>query len=282
MSYPMQPYNPINVAVIDQKFNRGMFNGNNSGGGGGDILGSLLGFANQLMGEILRNGPDIDGIASFGGSDPNNPQLKIFGVSSMNVTQISPGVDGRPQIVEAHDERWMGPGGIWQTKKTLRDPQRGIEKTQIGRFAGDRSEVIERRLDPSTGQYRQDIQQHAIAPNQPNYSLPWQKQSQHAMQQQPALPPPLPLPPLPSQFPYYSRQQQQIPPYTQPLQHYPAYTQQPQQYLPYTQPSPYTQKPQKPSPYTQKPPQQPSPYTQQPPQPFSSYTQKPRQHLPLY
>jgi hypothetical protein len=288
--YPIQPYNPINGALADQQFNRAMFNGNNGvgvvGGDEGDLLGSLFGLANRLMGEILRSGPNADGAASFMGSDPHNPHLKVFGVSSMNVTQLSRGVDGRPHIIESHDERWMGPDGVWQTKKALRDPERGIEKIQVGRFAGDRGEVIEHRLDPSTGRYREEIQQNVMAPNQPNYPLPWRKQSQQAMQRQPSLPSP--------QYQYYPKQQQQqqLPPYAQSLQHYSPYSQQPQQLPPYTQKSqqfpPYTKKPQQFPPYGQQPyltpsyGQQPysnSPYRPQPQQP-SPYGQQLKQALP--
>ena len=72
----------------------------------------------------------------------SNPNVKVFGVSSMNVTQISRGPDGRPHVVQAHDERRMGPGGIWQTKKALRDPDRGIDKMQVGYFVGDQGEIV--------------------------------------------------------------------------------------------------------------------------------------------
>jgi len=148
------------------------------------------------------------------GIDPNNPHVNIIGISSMNVTQMARGPDGRPHIIQTHDERRMGPGGIWQTKKALRDPDRGIDKTQIGYFSGDRGEIIERQLDPSTGQYRQDIQPRAIAPNNPGFSHPWRMPSQQAMQRQPLLPPA-------QQYQYYPRQQQH--------QYYPQQQQQQQQ-----------------------------------------------------
>jgi Myelodysplasia-myeloid leukemia factor 1-interacting protein len=207
MSYPLQPYNPNNGALVDQQYNRGTLDGNI---GGGDLLGSLYGLANQLMSEILRSGPSIGGISSFMGIDPNNPHVKVIGISSMNVTQISRGPDGRPHIIQAHDERRMGPSGIWQTRKALHDPDRGIDKMQIGYFIGDRGEIIERRLDPSTGQYRQEIQRHAMAPNEPNFSHHWRMQPQQIMQRQPALPPP-----PPRQYQHYPQQQQQLPSYAQ-------------------------------------------------------------------
>ncbi|CAF0918456.1 unnamed protein product [Rotaria sp. Silwood1] len=224
MSYPLQPYNPNNGALVDQQLHRAIPNGFN-GGGDGDFFGMFFGLANRLMAEILRGGPNIGGISACMGSDRTNPFAKAFGISSMNVTQISCGPDGRPHIVQAHDERRMGPGGIWQTKKALRDPDRGIDKMQVGYFVGDRGEIIERRLDPYTGQYRQDIQRRGIAPNEPNFSQHWQMQSQPAIQQS--------FPPSPQQYQYYPQQQPQLPPYPQ----LPPHTQQPQKALP--APSPY-------------------------------------------
>jgi hypothetical protein len=213
MSYPLLPYNPNNGAMVKQQFNRPIFDGNHVAN---DLLGSFFGLANQLMGEILRNSPGImDGISSHMGIDPNNPYMKIIGISSMNVTQIARGPDGRPHIIQAHDERRIGPGGIWQTKKALRDPDRGIDKIEVGYFAGDREEIIEHRFDPPTGQYQQEVQQRAIAPNQPNFSHQWPIQSQPAMQRQPALS-------APQQYQYYPRQQQFSSYAQQPLQARPA------------------------------------------------------------
>jgi hypothetical protein len=210
MSYPLLPYNPNNRGIIEQQFSRPNFDGNHIGN---ELLGSLFGLANQLMTEILRNGPGIDGISSFMGTDPNNPHLKVIGISSMNVTQIARGPDGRPHIIQAHDERRIGPGGIWQTKKALRDPDRGIDRMQVGYFAGDREEIIDRRFDPSTRQYQEEVQQRIFAPNQPNFPPQRPIQSQQAMQCQPALP-------APQQYQYYPRQQ------------FPSYSQQPPKALP--------------------------------------------------
>jgi hypothetical protein len=212
MSYPLQPYRPNNGHLVPQQFNRPIIDTNHAVN---DILGSVFGLAQQLMGEMLRNGPGIDGVTSFMGVDPNNPHLKVFGISSMNVTQIARGPDGRPHIIQAHDERRLGPGGIWQTKKALRDPDRGIDKMEIGYFAGDRSEIIEHQFDTPTGQYRQEAQQRAIAPNMPNFPPQWPiQQSQQAMQRQPPLS-------IPQQYQYYPRQQ--FPPYPQqPIQALPT------------------------------------------------------------
>jgi len=203
MSYPIQQYQSNNNAIVDQELDKTLFDSNNDD----DIFRSFFGLANRMMGEMLSSRIGTGDMSSFASSDPNNPNVKVFGISSMNVTQISRGPDGRPHIVQAHDERRMGPGGVWQTKKALRDPDRGIDKMQVGYFIGDQGEIVERQLDPTSGQYRQDIKRRGPS-NEPNFSNRWRKSAQQAMQR----PPPLP-----------QNQQQQIP--------Y-SYNQYPQQALP--------------------------------------------------
>ncbi len=218
MSYPIQEYKPNNNAVVDQQLDQAHYNGNNDG----DIVRSFFGLANRMMGEMLRT----DGLSSFASSDPNNPNVKVFGISSMNVTQISRGPDGRPRVVQAHDERRMGPGGVWQTKKALRDPDRGIDKMQVGYFVGNQGEIIERHLDPTTGQYRKEIKRRGLPSNELNFSNQWRTSAQQAMQR----PPPLP-----------QQQQQQLPSYydqySQPPLTYDSYPQQTNVYEQYPQQS---------------------------------------------
>ena len=159
---------------------------------GGDSFQSFFGLANRMMNEMFQQG-DGPNFSSMVNSDSSNPNVKVFGVSSMNVTQISRGPDGRPRVVQAHDERRMGPGGVWQTKKALRDPERGIDRMQVGYFVGDQGEIVERHFDPNSGQYRQETKRRG----QPNHQ--WRERAQQAMQR--------PLPPPPQQ-----QQQQALPP----------------------------------------------------------------------
>ena len=211
MSYPIQEYQPNNNVAVNQpqQVNRN------------EPFGSFLGLANRLMGEMIHSSSGLDGFSSFSSSsDPNNPNVKVFGISSMNVTQISRGPDGRPHVVQAHDERRMGPGGVWQTKKALRDPDRGIDKMQVGYFIGNQGEVVERQLDPATGQYRQQIKRRGVPNNELNFGNQWRTTAQQAMQR----PPPLPLqqqPPPLQELPYYDQ-------YSQPALSYDQYPQQQQ------------------------------------------------------
>ncbi|CAF1592960.1 unnamed protein product [Rotaria magnacalcarata] len=206
MSHPIQQYKSDNDSLVDQQLEKSLFDSDHDD----DIFRSFFGLANRMMSETLRSGPNINGVSTFMSSDSNNPKVKVFGLSSMNVTQISRGPDGRPRVIQAHDERRMGPGGVWQTKKALRDPDHGIDRMQVGYFVGDRGEIVERHLDPNNGQYRQEIKRRGIPSNEQNFSNNWRIQAQQAMQR-------------PQPLPTQSHQQQQLP------LHYEQY---PQQTLP--------------------------------------------------
>ncbi|CAF1501512.1 unnamed protein product [Adineta ricciae] len=243
----LTPYNHNRAPLMNQQYNRPNGNyGNYNEMSEGELLGSLFGLAHQLMGEILRNMPEITGMGPNIGLTPNFPLGKTFGVSSMNVTQITRGPDGRPHVVQAHKERRLGPGGIWQTRKAIRDPERGIDKVQIGYFTGDHGEIIERHFDRATGQYHEEIQRRDFAPNEFNH------------------PPHLPIQSQPysrPQYPYYSSPQQQ----------FSFYQQQQQQMMP-----PYRQQPMSSlSLYSQQQPPPPSPISALNPHP-----EKPQQALP--
>ena len=202
MSYPIQPYNPNQLVPMDRPIARPMQGGSPNLINAEELIGSLFGVATQLMSEILRNGPgDLMGLMAM---SPMNPGVGMFGVSSMNMMQITRGPDGRPHIVQAHDERRIGPGGVIQTRRALRDPERGINKMEIGYFVGDHAEIVERRLEPSNQQFQgqappqiQSSYSHPLPrPNQPSRPEPalYMQQapysSSHRMQPQPALPAP--------------------------------------------------------------------------------------------
>ncbi|UJR08110.1 hypothetical protein I4U23_012387 [Adineta vaga] len=181
MSYPIQQYTSNNDTFVD----KAIFNDSNDG----DIFRSFLGLANRMMSDMIQNGANSNAISSFTNLDSGNSGVKVFGISSMNVTQISRGPDGRPHIVQAQDERRMGPGGIWQTKKALRDPDRGIDRMQVGYFIGEQGEIIERTRDSATGQYRMETKRRGGAPpNGQNFNSQWKIQAQQAMQRPPGLP----------------------------------------------------------------------------------------------
>ncbi|CAF0764189.1 unnamed protein product [Didymodactylos carnosus] len=164
MSYPIQQHFGIN------NLDDALFGG---GTGSGNPIGDVMSMAHNMMNSFQMNS------GMHMNSDPNNPNVKVFGVSSMNVTQLARGPDGRPHVIQAHDEKRMGPNGIWQTKKALKDSDRGIDKMQVGYFVGDQGEIVERHYDPATGQYRQNVQHRGYT--QPNFRQQWQQQAQQAV-----------------------------------------------------------------------------------------------------
>ena len=185
MSNPVQQYPSNNDTRVNQQPDRTLTNGTNDG----DIFRSFLGLTNRMMSDMMQNGPSTKSFSSLSSLDPGNPNMKLFGISSTNITQMSRGPDGRPRIVQAHDERRMGPGGVWQTKKALRDPDRGIDRMQLGYFVGDRGEIFERNLDPTTGQYRHETKRRGIPPNEQNFTTnQWKGQAQQVTQRPQAVP----------------------------------------------------------------------------------------------
>ena len=178
MSYPLQPYQPNRGALVNPALNRPTPNQDQAVA---DLLVPIFGLAKQIMSELLQGGPGVDGLSALMGSDPRNPHMQVCGISSMNVTQVSRGPDGRPHIVQAIDERRLGPGGIWQTKKALRDPQRGIDKMQVGYFMGDQSEIVEHEFNSRSGQYQRP-------------SHPWAQSNQPPAQRHYSYYPPAPPP----------------------------------------------------------------------------------------
>ena len=146
---------------------------------------SAFDLANRRMNNIFQNDLGTSGISSLMNLDPN---AKVFGSSSVNVVQISHGSDNHPHIVQAHHERRIGPGGVWQTKKAFRDPDHGIDRMQVGYFVGDQGEIFEREFDPTSGQYRQDIKRRGIASNERNFSNYWRQRAYQAMERLHRLP----------------------------------------------------------------------------------------------
>ena len=183
MSYPVQPYEQQTFSKYfdDSQWEKSLFNENRDR----DLIQSFFGMVNRMMSSMLRN----DGFSNLSTMidsqpDSNSPDVKVFGVSSMNVTQISRGADGRPRIIQAHDERRMGPGGIWQTRKALRDPDHGIDRMQIGYFIGGQGEIIERELDAKTGQYRREIKRRGLSSTSSNFNNQWKERAEQALPSQ--------------------------------------------------------------------------------------------------
>ena len=72
--------------------------------------------------------------------------------SSMSVTSITSGPDGRPQVYQASNQTATAPGGVRETRKAVADSRSGTKKMSVGRHMGDRAHVREREENIYTGQ----------------------------------------------------------------------------------------------------------------------------------
>ncbi|XP_014481012.1 PREDICTED: myeloid leukemia factor isoform X2 [Dinoponera quadriceps] len=69
-----------------------------------------------------------------------------------SVVSMSSGPDGRPQIYEETMSTTTAPGGIKETKKTVRDSRTGTKKMAIGHHIGDRAHILEREHNMRSGE----------------------------------------------------------------------------------------------------------------------------------
>jgi len=89
--------------------------------------------------------PNFDELAQHNGNGGHS-------FSSMSVTSISSGPDGRPQVYQASKQTASGPGGVKETRKAVSDTRSGTKKMSVGRHLGERSHVREREENMFTGQ----------------------------------------------------------------------------------------------------------------------------------
>lgn len=90
---------------------------------------------NQMMGH------------TFGGNTEANiihadPSAQVFSSSSV-MTYSS--ANGKPKVYQQTTQIQQGPGGVRETRKLVRDSEKGIEQLSVGHHIGDRAHVIERQ-----------------------------------------------------------------------------------------------------------------------------------------
>lgn len=96
---------------------------------------------NQMMGmNHMSGGGGGGGGMQVINSDPNS---QIF--SSSSVVSYSNTGDGKPKVYQESTQMRQGPGGVKETRKMVRDSEKGIEKIAVGHHIGDRAHVIERQ-----------------------------------------------------------------------------------------------------------------------------------------
>ncbi|XP_023651380.1 myeloid leukemia factor 2 [Paramormyrops kingsleyae] len=109
------------------------------GGGFTDMFGMMEG----MMGNMER----------LSGS----PSCQTF--SSSTVISYSSTDSGVPKVYQQTSELRTAPGGIRETRQTMRDSETGLERMAIGHHIGERGHVMERSRNRNTGDHeeRQDF-----------------------------------------------------------------------------------------------------------------------------
>lgn len=85
-------------------------------------------------------------MGNFGSMDANvihaDPSAQVF--SSSSVMTYS-NANGKPKVYQQTTQVQQGPGGVRETRKLVRDSEKGIEQLSVGHHIGDRAHVIERQ-----------------------------------------------------------------------------------------------------------------------------------------
>ncbi|XP_060905297.1 myeloid leukemia factor 2 isoform X2 [Labrus mixtus] len=111
------------------------------GMGGGGFM-DMFGMMGEMMGSMER----------MSGS----PNCQTF--SSSTVISYSSTDCGAPEVYQQTSETRTGPGGIRETRQSMRDSESGLERLAIGHHIGERAHIMERSRNRRTGdrEERQD------------------------------------------------------------------------------------------------------------------------------
>ncbi|XP_054159795.1 myeloid leukemia factor 2-like [Oppia nitens] len=71
---------------------------------------------------------------------------------SSSMVSMSTDFTGRPQVYESTHSSHSGPGGLRETRSTVRDSRSGLQKMSIGHHIADRGHVMERSRNHYTGE----------------------------------------------------------------------------------------------------------------------------------
>ncbi|TSL82549.1 Myeloid leukemia factor 2 [Bagarius yarrelli] len=116
----------------------------------------------------LQVQPQVGALAPFGMMGMGGGFVDMFGMmngmmenmSFSSSTVISYSSDsGAPKVYQQTREIRTAPGGIRETRQSLRDSESGLERMSIGHHIGDRAHVMERSRNAHTGdqEHRQDF-----------------------------------------------------------------------------------------------------------------------------
>ncbi|XP_014666512.1 PREDICTED: LOW QUALITY PROTEIN: myeloid leukemia factor 2-like [Priapulus caudatus] len=109
-------------------------------------FGSMFGGFDSMFSNMRNMFNNVErGIAQMG----NDPNSHCYTQSTF-MSYSSDGA-GKPQVYEATKSTRMAPGGVKETRHSVRDTARGEQKLSIGHHLGDRAHIVQRAHDINTG-----------------------------------------------------------------------------------------------------------------------------------
>ncbi|XP_063061961.1 myeloid leukemia factor 1 isoform X2 [Engraulis encrasicolus] len=110
---------------------------------------------NMMMG--MRSRMD-DMHRNFENSSSEPPSGHSF--SSSSITTYSKVGNQPPKVFQAQSQTRRAPGGVRETRRSLKDSESGVEKMSIGHHIQDRGHLVEKKRNHKTGEreFNQDFQ----------------------------------------------------------------------------------------------------------------------------
>ncbi|TRY85320.1 hypothetical protein DNTS_001187 [Danionella cerebrum] len=105
----------------------------------------MMGMGGGFMDMFSMMGGMMENMERMSGS----PNCQTF--SSSTVISYSSTDAGAPKVYQQTSEYRTAPGGIRETRQTMRDSQSGLERMSIGHHIGERGHVMERSRNRLTG-----------------------------------------------------------------------------------------------------------------------------------
>ncbi|KAF5898492.1 myeloid leukemia factor 1 isoform X2, partial [Clarias magur] len=116
---------------------------------------AMMDNVDNMMGGMRNR---MDDMHRHFGNMPSDSSAHAF--SSSSVMTYSKVGDEPAKVFQASSQTRCVPGGIKETRRTLRDTESGVEKMSIGHHINDRGHVIEKKHNKKTGEkeLNQDFQ----------------------------------------------------------------------------------------------------------------------------
>ncbi|XP_035696368.1 myeloid leukemia factor 1-like isoform X2 [Branchiostoma floridae] len=112
------------------------------------MMDQMMSNMHSMMGNMHRN---FQHMAQGAQNDPN-----CYSYSSSNFYSYSNTGNGPPKVYQASSSTRNAPGGVKETRRTVRDSEAGLQKMAIGHHLGERAHIVERSRDRHGEEEKQD------------------------------------------------------------------------------------------------------------------------------